>query len=407
MERIEITARPNWEETVQNEGLLWAMTEDGPYWNEALEKPVYYKLSEKEAAMLEEAANDVQAACISSLTWLFEEASDADRTKWFDLFGIPHPYRDYIIKSWNDDEWGMYGRFDFIMTKGGPRLLEYNADTPTTLIESALSQWNWFADNKERGIFTDKHCQFNEIHESLVRHWRDMKEANGVTGKVHFASFSQIDDLSTVAYMAEVAKEAGIDVDMLPMEEIGWNGQEFTDPEEKKIDTCFKLYPWEWMIEDEFGQHVPTTDTRWIEAPWKMILSNKAMLALLWERHSQIGWLVPAYLDSDDIELVPGDKWVSKPLLSREGCNVTFYEVQADGSVEKTLETEGNYDVSDVVIQKYIEWEPVDGKYYPMLGVWMVGDDAVGMGIREDDGPVTQNNSRFIPHVFEIEQKEE
>lgn len=398
MQRLPIEARPTYQDQLTTDGVLWSTTEDGPYWSEALPKPMYYKLTSDEAQQLEDAANQTHAACMECLSWLFEEADDASRDVWFDRFGITDPaVRKYIMDAWENDEWGMYGRFDFVLTKDGPRLLEYNADTPTTLIETAVSQWNWFDQNREK---LGNASQFNELHEALVRHWSDMKADNGLTGKVHFAAFSQIDDLSTVVYMAETAREAGVDVDVLPMEEIGWNGVEFTDPSESKIETCFKLYPWEWMLEDEFGAHVVNTDTRWIEPAWKMMLANKAILALLWERHSNLEWLVPCLMGAPEV-MNPGEKWVTKPLLSREGCNVRIWEVQKDGQVVEIDGVDGEYDEEEVVFQKYIEWNPIDG-VYPMMGVWMVGDDAVGLGIREDDGPITQNNSRFIPHVFEL-----
>lgn len=395
MKRLPITARPDFQEKIEADGLLWSTTENGPYWNEAMAQPVYYELTELEQTELEMAATVIHAACIGSITWMIEEAGEATRELWFDRFGIPAHYRQFIIDSWNKDEWSMYGRFDFVLTKDGPRLLEYNADTPTTLLETALSQWNWFRDNEQQ---FGQHFQFNELHEALVRHWSDMKKDNGVEGPVHFAAFSQIDDLSTVAYMAETAKEAGLDVHMLPIEQIGWNGQEFTDPNEAPVKNCFKLYPWEWMAEDEFGDVVPHADTRWIEAPWKMLLANKAILALLWERHPEIEWLVPCYIGNDDVDMRPGDKWVTKPLLSREGMNVKIWEIDQDGIANLVEGVDGDYDESEFVTQQYIEWNPIDG-VYPMMGVWMVGDDPVALGIREDDSVITQNNSRFIPHV--------
>lgn len=39
---------------------------------------------------------------------------------------------------------------------------------------------------------------------------------------------------------------------------------------------------------------------------------------------------------------------------------------------------------------------------YPIIGAWMVGGQAVGMGIREDQGPLTGNGSSFVPHLMGI-----
>jgi glutathionylspermidine synthase len=34
------------------------------------------------------------------------------------------------------------------------------------------------------------------------------------------------------------------------------------------------------------------------------------------------------------------------------------------------------------------------------LGSWIVGGKSRGMGIRESDGPITENLSGFAPHLF-------
>lgn len=395
MQRLNITPRDNWQSKVEEDGILWSTTENGPYWNEAMDKPAYYSFTKQEQSELEHAGNVIHKLCLDSLNWMLEEADEETRNTWFDNFCIPVNYRQYILDSWENDEWALYGRFDFIMTKEGPKLLEYNADTPTTLIESAITQWNWFDDNRSK--FPENTSQFNEIHEALVRHWGDMKSNNHITDKVHFTAFSQIDDMATVVYMAETAKEAGLEVEVLPIEHVGLVDNNFIDSNGKEIRNCFKLYPWEWMSEDAYGDYIPNATTRWIEPSWKMLLSNKAILALLYKRYPECKYLVPSYLSDKEFKVQVGEKWVTKPLLSREGSNIVIWEGTEQGVVELSS-TKGDYDESKIVYQKFIEWVEFDGNY-PMLGVWMVGD-AVGLGIREDDTVVTQNNSRFIPHVF-------
>ena len=49
------------------------------------------------------------------------------------------------------------------------------------------------------------------------------------------------------------------------------------------IEALAKLYPWEWMTADEFGLNLRTTDIKLVEPAWKMLLSNKAILPVLWE----------------------------------------------------------------------------------------------------------------------------
>jgi glutathionylspermidine synthase len=118
-----------------------------------------------------------------------------------------------------------------------------------------------------------------------------------------------------------------------------------------------------------------------------MLLSNKAILALLWEMFPQSPYLLPASRDP-----LEGD-YVRKPMLAREGANV---QTVAGGRV--VSETEGIYP-GPWVYQKLHPIPQFDGNY-AILGSWMVNGYACGIGIREDPTPVTRGTSRFVPHVF-------
>ena len=37
---------------------------------------------------------------------------------------------------------------------------------------------------------------------------------------------------------------------------------------------------------------------------------------------------------------------------------------------------------------------------HTLIGSWVVGGHAAGIGIREDDTPITRNSSRFVPHIM-------
>lgn len=398
MKRLPIEARPNWLESLTSDGVLWSTTENGAYWNEAMKQPVYYEFTKAEQQELHNAATEIHKLSLEFLENFFENMAPDEQEKVWNLFRIPVFMRQYIKDSWDNDEWGFYGRFDFIMTSEGPKLLEYNADTPTILIESAISQWNWFSENKELGKFPEGSFQYNEVHEALVQHWKDFK-SNRVNG-ISFTSTSQVDDFATISYLAETAVEAGHEVKVFDINEIKMSAMgQFYDLESKPLMNCFKLYPWEWLLEDEFGQAIPNSNTRFIEPAWKMMLSNKALLVALYYFYPECKYLVPAYasFDKDSMKKKHPNTnwWVAKPLLSREGSNVSIFDVSTETRV---IETEGPYDDGGYIYQEYIKWVDYDDTY-PMLGVWMVGDDAVGLGIREDDIVITQNNSRFIPHI--------
>jgi len=43
---------------------------------------------------------------------------------------------------------------------------------------------------------------------------------------------------------------------------------------------------------------------------------------------------------------------------------------------------------------------PKFGDSYTLIGSWIVDDEAVGMGIREDATLITRDTSRFVPHYI-------
>src|SRR5205085_76745 len=88
---------------------------------------------------------------------------------------------------------------------------------------------------------------------------------------------------------------------------------------------AFKLYPWEWTMADKFGPCVQGCPTSWFEPPWKMLLSNKAMLAVIWSRYPDHENLLPTFFESVD-------GYVRKPILGREGANIQRDGRMLDGS---------------------------------------------------------------------------
>ena len=61
----------------------------------------------------------------------------------------------------------------------------------------------------------------------------------------------------------------------------------------------FKLYPWEWLFREDFGASLAGSPTRWLEPPWKAILSNKGILPLLWAMFPRHPNLLPAFFEDD------------------------------------------------------------------------------------------------------------
>lgn len=375
MERLALKPRSGWQNILESQGMAYHTIDGSPYWDES----ACYRFSAQQVDALESATQELHRMSL-------EAVREVIRRDLFDRFRIPREFVRLVIKSWEKEEPSLYGRFDLAYTgTGPPKLLEYNADTPTALLEAAVIQWFWLQD-----LFPQAD-QFNSIHEKLIAFWK--KWPHLVLDPVYFACSEQSrEDLGNVEYLMDTAYQAGIRVRGIPIEEIGWEDASrcFVDLDDAPIRTLFKLYPWEWMVREDFGKHLLETPIRVLEPAWKMVLSNKAILVLMWEMFEGHPNLLPASFDRAG---VTGD-YVRKPIYSREGENVA---ICARGW---NMETPGTYGGEVSIYQAYTPLPVFDGNH-TVIGSWVIGGEAAGIGIREDTGPVTTNASRFIPHFFE------
>ncbi len=377
MERHRITPRADWKQKVEKVGLVYHTLDDGSgnYWDES----VYYEFTAAEVDRLEAASSRLQGMCLEAGQYII------DHNRWNDL-KIPVEAIQQIKKTWNDEPPALYGRFDLAYEGRAIKLLEYNADTPTALLESAVVQWYWLQDCFPAAD------QWNSIHEKLVAKWKDLKDY--VTEPVSFGYSPSLEDEFTVGYLRDTAEQAGLKTQALKMSDIGFDHNTFTfvDLNNQPIKTIFKLYPWEWLLKEEFGARALDfmDKTQWIEPIWKMMFSNKGLLAILWEMYPGDELLLPAYLDGPR-ELTD---YARKPLLGREGANV---QIIRHGEKEQNY---GPYGAEGFVYQALAPIPSLDGAY-PVLGSWMIADQGpAGMGIRESDSIITNNRSRFVPHLF-------
>ncbi|MEV6119103.1 glutathionylspermidine synthase family protein [Streptomyces sp. NPDC052077] len=392
MERRTITPRPDWQRTVEEQGLVYPLTRhpDGslrPYWDES----AHYVFPLDEIEALEETVGELHRMCLEAAGHIVTAGRLPD-------LGITDPrVAAAVTEAWyrRDELPSVYGRFDLRYDGTGPaKLLEYNADTPTSLVEAASPQWFWMED---RFPGAD---QWNSLHERLVGAWT-RQAALLPPGPLYFAHSGEDEageDLMTVAYLKETAEQAGLDTDWISMEEIGWDALSgrFVDNRLRFIRSVFKLYPWEWLTTDRFAGHVLDTldngggtgSTLWIEPAWKMLLSNKALLAVLWELYPSHPHLLPARLDGPG-DLADGPGWVAKPLLGREGAGITVHEPGSDPAPRD----------EPCCYQALAPLPEFDGNRV-VLGAWTVEDEPAGLGIRESSGLVTDEYARFLPHVI-------
>jgi glutathionylspermidine synthase len=391
MRREHGRPRPDWRRKIGEQGLVYDTPGRGqagaprPYWDES----VHYVLELDEVLALEADVELVHSMCLEAV----DHVVTTDR---FRDFALPEWAWAGVAESWRRSDPHLYGRFDLRYDGSGPaKLLEYNADTPTSLLEAAIVQWHWLRDTHPDDD------QWNSLHERLVDRWGAIK-SRLPGSEVHF-TWSSADatgeDHVTAAYLQETAAEAGLDTIGLAIEDLGWDSalDRFVDLAEAPIAALAKLYPWEWVLADEFGRHAlhSLPQTTWVEPLWKTLLSNKALLAVLWEMYPGHPNLLPAYLDQ------PGmlTEYVRKPRLGREGANIAIvapgYETQ----------TGGVYDEEGMgggwVYQLFDPLPEFDG-FRPALGGWVVGDGSAGLGIRETAGLITDDGAAFVPHRIPV-----
>ncbi|MBW3086254.1 putative acid--amine ligase YgiC [Austwickia sp. TVS 96-490-7B] len=386
MHRHPQDPRPDWLQRVRSQGLVYPETThpDGtttPYWYEK----ACYEIDADEVDLVEAATERLHDMCLEAARFLVTGAMGN--------LGLPPGALRRAGESLAADPPSLYGRFDLRYDgMSAPKLLEYNADTPTGLVESAVAQWYWLED-----LYPDRD-QWNSLHERLVLAWQAIAPRLA-PGPIHFAHHSDEitgEEEMTVTYLRDTADQAGLATESITIEDIGWSATDrcFTDTSDRPLRTCFKLYPWEAMLAEEFGSHVEAVPhsplaTTWIEPLWKVVLSNKALLAALWHLYPDDELLLPAYLDSPG----PLTEWVAKPLHGREGSGI---RIHADG-VELT--SPGGGGSEGLCFQQWAPLPDMDGNKV-VWGSWIVDGHAAGLGIRESDGWITDDRARFVPHVM-------
>jgi glutathionylspermidine synthase len=384
MQRIVCPERDDWRLTADETGFDFHTINGERYWDER----AYYAFTLAQIeSQIEEPTGEIDAMCLELAGRAIDDERMLRRLK------IPEKFWPLISESWHNDESSLYGRLDLSFDGRGPaKLLEYNADTPTSIFESAVFQWTWLEQASERSIIPAHADQFNSIHERLIEAWKNLAKGR----HLHLAgAIESVEDAGTLAYLEDTARQAGLATTLIDIADIGWRDDGgFVDLDEQPIELVFKLYPWEWMFQDAFGGRLAGAPTRWIEPPWKSILSNKGILPLLWELFPNHPNLLPAFFEDDPRAASLGASFVRKPLYSREGANVALI---SDGVT--LVEQEGPYGAEGFIRQALA---PLPGfsNRYPVVGSWLVDHAPCGLSIREDENPITGNTSRFLPHAI-------
>ena len=352
MIRLSAAPRENWRTHIADCGVT--LGEETPHWDES----ACYALPAHENARIFAATQELHEMCERT-------AEHIVRNRLYASLGIPLEFRSYIESEWEQNRTSIYGRMDLAVGNEGQyiKFLEYNADTPTALIEASLCQAPW--------IGTD-------IHHNLVAAWTALRGR-----KVTFTCVDYDEDIDTIRYLQKTAEQAGVEAEFWPIKRIGWNGVDFIT-RKTRIDVCFKLYPWEWMLGESFAKYLTRSRVLWIEPVWRKMLMSKAILPLLWKLYPDHPYLLESRYERPNSVV----DWVRKPFFGREGENVTLFGV---------LSEPGPNGTGSFVYQRLAELCCHDG-HYPVVGSWVIAGQASGLGIRESKTPITDSNARFVPY---------
>jgi glutathionylspermidine synthase len=375
MQRIKINPRPNFSEAIQSQGLLWS---EGYYHEDAV-----YAFGKNEVEAIDVATHQLFELCVLAMDKILENDDLLAR------FKIPTQFHQLLKTSWQKDYVSLYGRFDlaFNPTTEDIKLLEFNADTPTSLLEASVIQWYWLQDYNQ--MHGQNYDQYNIIHEHLESHIQSIKDEHYLSNELTFCC-NQIstEDYVTLRYLESI------------FHDLGFNTQ-FKDISALSVDLAtgafdepgdvFKLYPWEWMMHEDFANYLLSDQyTQWVEPMYKAIWSNKMFMVILYELFPDSKYVLKASTKPDDFV----GTYVRKPLLSREGANVSIIK-----NNQTIAATQGDYGEEGFIYQAYFELPSFDG-YRPVIGSWLIGGQASGIGIRESAGLITDNKSRFINHYI-------
>jgi len=384
MRRVPLGARPDWRETARANGFTFSGADGAEYWSEG--HAYAFTLGQVERD-IEAPSAELHALCRAFVS----DAVEDERI--LASLALPEHAWDTVRTSWRRGDPSLYGRLDFAYDGRGPaKLLEYNADTPTALYETGVFQWLWLEEALASGRLPPGSDQFNTVHDDLIARFRGIAAG----GDIAFTAYADVpEDRGTVAYLEDCARQAGLVTRFLDLGDLGLGPDgSFVDRVLCPIPLLFKLYPWEWAFADRFGQALAGTPSRFLEPPWKAVLSNKGLLAHLYAREPGHPNLLPAFFESDPDKARLGRSFARKPLYSREGANVLILR---EGHV--LANAGGPYGAEGFIRQGLAELPDFDG-WRPLVGAWIVGDAPAGLCVREGRGAVTTDAALCVPHFI-------
>jgi glutathionylspermidine synthase len=373
-------------------GFTWHTDSDGSkYINDEL-----VEISSTEAEAYYAAGNEIYDMYVEAAEFVIEN------DLFFDL-GIPFNLTEAIKKSWESDvHWHVYGRFDLAGGIDGKpiKLIEFNADTPTSLFETTLLQWALLKQNN-----MDEEKQFNNIYEAISQNFKrlitldedlELFEERYDGWKILFSSVEGDDEEeATTRLLQQMATDAGFNTSFEYLQNVRFDENGIFDAHDNKYEYWFKLYPWEDIAHDE--PELATTLTNImlnqkaiiVNPAYTLLFQSKGLMKIMYD-------LFPdsPYLLNTSFEPLEGIKQVEKTVFGREGANTKI--IDANGEVVESID--GPYDNYKKVYQEYVEFnKDIKGAKY-QAGVFFAYE-ACGLSFRKGS-EIMDNMSKFVGHAL-------
>lgn len=354
-------------------------------------------ITQDEAEAFYEATNELYDMYVAAAEYVINN----------DLFhelGIPFNLVDIIKASWeNDVHWHLYGRFDLAGGIDGKpiKLIEFNADTPTSLFETAIIQWAMLKFNN-----LDEAAQFNDVYEALVENFKRLITLEEDTSrfdeyyegwKILFSSIAgSVEDENTTRLLESAARDAGFECDFAFASEVSfddengifWNGQNW--------EYWFKLIPWEMIAIDEsdlaliIKNIIKNQKAIILNPAYTLLFQSKGIMKILWDLYPNH----PLLLESS-FEPLKGKKQVKKPFLAREGANVSI--INSDGSIE--IQNDGEYANGKFLYQEFADFAKDENGNSYQAGMFFAFEGCA-LGFRKGKD-IIDNYSKFVGHIIE------
>ncbi|HIC43712.1 MAG TPA: glutathionylspermidine synthase family protein [Sulfurimonas sp.] len=387
-----VEVKPIDNETLEEIGFSWHTDTDGTSYvaNELVQ------VSAEEAEAYYKAGNELYDMYATAAEHVIEN------DLFFEL-GIPFNLVETIKKSWEHDvHWHLYGRFDLAGGIDGKdiKLIEFNADTPTGLFETAIVQWAILKVNE-----MDEEKQFNTVYESISDNFKRLITLFDDTSsfedryegwRILFSSIEGLDEEEvTTKLLKRMADDAGFLTGFEFLQNVEFDEDGISDSKNQDYEYWFKLFPWEDISIEEGElaltlQHILESQSAIILNPaYTLLFQSKGMLKILCD-------LFPdsPYLLETSYEPLENKAYVEKKVFGREGANVTF--VESDGSI--SAQTEGEYGHYKSVYQEAVEFPKDEQGNYYQAGVFFAYESC-GLGYRRG-GKILDNMSKFVGHVI-------